>query len=56
MNNRWRRLAYLEFKVRYDEDYKYIERLARKNMVYNARLNKPKSFRKGAKHYANKKS
>ena len=52
MNNRWRRIAFLKCGIKFNKDYKYVEWCAHKGSVYSTRINKPKSFRKGAKHYA----
>ena len=54
MNNRWRRIAFLKYGIKFNKDYKYVEWCAHKGSVYSTRINKPKSFRKGAKHYATK--
>lgn len=57
MNNRWRRIVFLKYGIKFDKDYKYVEWCAHKGSVYNARINKQKNlFRKGAKYYATKRS
>ena len=52
MNNRWRRIAFLKYGIKFDKDFKYMKWNAHKAIVYSAKINKPKSFRKGTKHYA----
>lgn len=60
MNNRWRRIAFLKYGIKLDENYKYAESIIDVKEVepvkrsYNFKLYKSKGFRKGAKHYATK--
>lgn len=57
MNNRWRRISFLKYGIKFDKGYKYFEWCAHKVSVYNARIDKQKNFfRKGVKHYATKRS
>lgn len=57
MNNRWRRIVFLKYGIRLDENYKYTESIIDVKKVepvkrsYNFKLYKSKSFRKKAKHY-----
>ena len=54
MNNRWRRIAFLKYGIKFDKDCKYVKWCAHKVTVYSTKINKQKIFRKGAKHYATK--
>lgn len=57
MNNRWRKIAFLKYRIKLDENYKYIESAINPKNIKpvrfkcNTQFKKSKSFRKGAKHY-----
>lgn len=60
MNNRWRKIVYLKYGMKLDENYKYAESIIDAEKVesvkrtYSFKLYKTSSFRKGKKHYETK--